>query len=80
MCDYLDRCDDEHSSLQEKFLHILFKQYGFTAQSLPVPVHGVQSMQNLKPAKEFHPLAKWGDFIADPGRYLNGIIEGEFEK
>ena len=37
--------------MQEKFLHILFKQYGFTAQSLPVLVHGVQSMQNLKPAK-----------------------------
>ena len=56
VCDYLDRCDDEHASLQEKFLHILFKQYGFTAQSLPVLVHGVQSMQNLKPAKEFRAL------------------------
>ena len=22
--------------------------------------------------EEFHPLAKWDDFIADPGRYLNG--------
>lgn len=31
-------------------------QYGFTAQSLPVLVHGVQSMQNLKPAKEFRTL------------------------
>ena len=30
--------------------------------------------------EEFHPLAKWDDFIADPGRYLNGIIEGEFEE
>ena len=30
--------------------------YGFTAQSLPVLVHGVQSMQNLKPAKEFRAL------------------------
>ena len=30
--------------------------------------------------EEFHPLAKWDDFIADPGRYLNGLIEGEFEK
>ena len=56
MCDYLDCCDDEHSSLQEKFLHALFKQYGFTAQSLPVLVHGVQSMQELKPAKEFRTL------------------------
>ena len=30
--------------------------------------------------EEFHPLAKWDDFIADPGRYLNGTIEGEFEE
>ena len=56
VCDYLDHCDDEHSSLQEKFLHALFKKYGFTAQSLPVLVHGVQSMQNLSPAKEFRTL------------------------
>ena len=56
VCDYLDRCDDEHSSLQEKFLHALFKKYGFTTQSLPVLVHGVQSMQGMKPAKEFRTL------------------------
>ena len=56
VCDYMDRCDDEHSSLQEKFIHAFFKKYGFTAQSLPVLVHGVQSMQNLKPAKEFRTL------------------------
>ena len=56
VCDYLDHCDDEHSSLQEKFIHTFFEKYGFTAQSLPVLVHGVQSMQNLKPAKEFRAL------------------------
>lgn len=56
VCDYLDRCDAEHSSLQEKFIHTFFEKYGFTAQSLPVLVHGVQSMQNLKPAKEFRAL------------------------
>ena len=56
VCDYLDRCDDEHSSLQEKFIHAFFKKFGFTAQSLPVLVHGVQSMQNLKPAKELRTL------------------------
>ena len=56
VCGYLDLCDDEHSSLQEKFLHALFKKYGFTAQSMPVLIHGVQSMQNLKPAKEFRTL------------------------
>ena len=53
VAEYLDLCDDEHSSLQEKFIHTFFKKYGFTAQSLPVLVHGVQSMQNLEPAKEF---------------------------
>ena len=42
--------------MQEKFIHTFFKKYGFTAQSLPVLVHGVQSMQNLKPAKEFRAL------------------------
>ncbi len=30
--------------------------------------------------EEFHPLAQWEDFIADPGWYLNGMIEGEFEE
>lgn len=30
--------------------------------------------------EEFHPLAKWEEFIADPGKYLNGMIEGEFEE
>lgn len=49
-------CDDEHSSLQEKFIQAFFKKYGFTLQTLPVLVHGVQSMQNLKPAKEFRTL------------------------
>ena len=29
--------------------------------------------------EEFHPLAKWEEFIADLGKYLNGMIEGEFE-
>ena len=38
------------------FIHALFKQYGFTAQSMPVLIHGVQSMQELKPAKEFRTL------------------------
>ena len=26
VCDYLDLCDDEHSSLQEKFIHTFFKK------------------------------------------------------
>ena len=28
--------------------------------------------------EELNPLADWKDFIADPGRYLNGMIDGEF--
>ena len=56
VCDYLDLCDDEHSSLQEKFIHTFFKKYGFTVQTLPVLIHGVQSMQGMKPAKEFRTL------------------------
>lgn len=55
-CDYLDLCDDEHSSLQEKFIHAFFKKFGFTAQTMPVLLHGVLSMQELRPAKEFGSL------------------------
>ena len=56
VCDYLDLCDDEHSSLQEKFIHAFFKKCGFTVQTFPVLIHGVQSMQGMKPAKEFRTL------------------------
>lgn len=54
--DYLDLCDDEHSCLQEKFIHSFFKKFGFNTQTLPVLVHGVQSMQGMKPAREFRTL------------------------
>ena len=56
VCDYLDLCDDEHSSLQEKFIHSFFKKFGFNTQTLPILVHGVQSMQGMKPAREFRTL------------------------
>lgn len=56
VCDYLDLCDDEHSSLQEKFIHAFFKKYGFTVQTIPVLIHGVQSMQGMKPDREFRTL------------------------
>lgn len=29
--------------------------------------------------EEFHSLAPWDEFIQNPGTYLNGMIEGEFE-
>lgn len=56
VCDYLELCDDEHSSVQEKFLHVYFKKFRFTDQTMPVLVSGVQSMQGFKPAKEFRTL------------------------
>lgn len=56
VCDYLELCDDEHSSVQEKFLHVFFKKFGFTDQTMPVLISGVQSMQGFKPAKEFRTL------------------------
>lgn len=34
--DYLDLCDDEHARLQEKFLREYVKQFGFTADTVPV--------------------------------------------
>ena len=51
--DYLDFCDDEHSRLQEKFLREYVKQFGFTADTVPVFVRGVLSMQNMKYSKDY---------------------------
>ena len=56
VAEYLDLCDDEHSSLQEKFLHALIRKFGFQAWTLGVLVRGALSMQWLKPAKEFRSL------------------------
>ena len=54
--EYLDLCDDEHSSLQEKFLHALIRKFGFQPWTLEVLVRGALSMQWLEPAKEFRSL------------------------
>lgn len=54
--EYLDLCDDEHSSLQEKFLHALIRKFGFQPWTLGVLVRGALSMQWLEPAKEFRGL------------------------
>ena len=54
--EYLDLCDDEHSSLQEKFIHAFIRKFGFQTWTLRVLVRGALSMQWLKPAKEFHSL------------------------
>ena len=51
--DYLDLCDDEHARLQEKFLRGYVKQFGFTADTVPVFVRGVLSMQNMKYSKDY---------------------------
>ena len=54
--EYLELCDDDHSSLQGKFLHALIRKFGFQAWILGVLVRGALSMQWLKPAKEFRSL------------------------
>ena len=54
--EYLDLCDDEHSSLQGKFLHALIRKFGFQPWTLGVLVRGALSMQWLEPAKEFRSL------------------------
>lgn len=51
--DYLGLCDDEHSRLQEKFLREYVKQFGFTADTVPIFVRGVLSMQNMKHSKDY---------------------------
>ena len=56
VAEYLDLCDDEHSSLQEKFLHALIRKFGFQPWTLGVLVRGTLSMQWLEPAKEFSRL------------------------
>ena len=53
---YLDLCDDEHSSLQDKFLHAFIRKFGFQPWTLGVLVRGALSMQWMKPAKEFRSL------------------------
>ena len=61
--EYLDLCDDEHSSLQEKFLHALIRKFGFQPWTLGVLVRGALSMQWLKPAKEFRSLIANGESL-----------------
>ena len=56
VAEYLDLCDDEHSSLQEKFLHAFIRKFGFQLWTLGVLVRGALSMQWLEPAKEFRSL------------------------
>ena len=56
VAEYLDLCDDEHSSLQAKFLHALIRKFGFQPWTLGVLVRGTLSMQWLELAKEFSRL------------------------
>ena len=56
VAEYLDLCDDEHSSLQEKFLHAFIRKFGFQLWTLGVLVRDALSMQWLEPAKEFRSL------------------------
>lgn len=61
--EYLDFCDDEHSSLQGKFLHALIRKFGFQPWTLGVLVRGALSMQWLEPAREFRSLIANGESL-----------------
>ena len=61
--EYLDFCDDEHSSLQGKFLHALIRKFGFQLWTLGVLVRGALSMQWLEPAREFRSLIANGESL-----------------
>lgn len=50
--EYLDLCDDEHSSLQGKFLYALIRKFGYQPWTLGVLVRGALSMQWLELARE----------------------------
>ena len=79
--DYLDLCDDEHSALQEKFLREYVKQFGFTADTVPMFVRGVLSMQNMKYSKDY---AAWManaeslDALLEAKIHLSAIVPSGF--
>jgi hypothetical protein len=54
---YLGNCDDEHSSIQEKFLAAYIEKYGFTPDSARVFVWGADSVQELKSNKAYREKA-----------------------
>ena len=78
---YLDLCDDEHSRLQEKFLREYVKQFGFTADTVPIFVRGVLSMQNMKYSKDY---AAWManaeslDALLEAKAHLSEIVPSGF--
>ena len=79
--DYLDLCDDEHSHLQEKFLREYVKQFGFIADTVPVFVRGVLSMQNMKYSKDYTAWmanAESLDALLEAKSHLSEIVPSGF--
>ena len=79
--DYLDLCDDEHSRLQEKFLREYGKQFGFTADTVPIFIRGVLSMQNMKYSKDYAAWmanAKNLDALLEAKAHLSEIVPSGF--
>ncbi len=56
VCDYLDTCDNGHSSIQEKFLNAFIEKNGFTIDTMPVIIKGIYSIQNFNHLKKFKQL------------------------
>ena len=79
--DYLGLCDDEHSRLQEKFLRAYVKQFGFTADTVPIFVRGVLSMQSMKYSKDYAPWmanAESLDALLSAKAHLSEIVPSGF--
>jgi hypothetical protein len=49
--EYLDLCDDEHSSIQGKFVAAYVEKFGLGAAGISVFVAGANSMQEMPPSK-----------------------------
>lgn len=50
---YLDVCDDEHSSIQEKFTAAFIEKFGFSDETLPVFINTALSMQWMSENKAY---------------------------
>ena len=83
---YLDLCDDEHSSIQEKFTAAFIEKFGFSDATLPVFINCALSMQWMRENKLYAAqmanaeslealLKSKGDlerYVTEPLRYNGG--------
>lgn len=51
--DYLNLCDDEHSSIQNDFISSYIEKFGFTQQTIPIFLCAIDNTEELPPNKVF---------------------------